>query len=228
MGIKMTNQVYQFRINLKEISPMVWRRFLIQDDRTLADLHYVIQIIMGWTDYHLNEFSIHGKRYTITNNIGMASPNGNFAEEIELQDLRLRLNKKFLYAYDFTAGWEFEIRLEKILASNEKKTYPLCISGSGASPDEECGGPKRFEFLKNEWFFKAYEELGELLKTLESKLENSDKESLEKGFDISRLREIDYWLNIDKYKRKQVNQYLKLYSKNDARWREAFDEVLYL
>ena len=36
------------------------------------------------------------------------------------------------------------------------------------------------------------------------------------------------WLNIDKYKRKQVNKYLKLYAKNDDRWQEAFDEVLYL
>jgi len=41
------NQVYQFRINLKNITPMIWRRFLIQDDRTITDLHYVIQIIMG-------------------------------------------------------------------------------------------------------------------------------------------------------------------------------------
>jgi light-regulated signal transduction histidine kinase (bacteriophytochrome) len=51
MTIKTNNQVYQFRINLKKTNPMIWRHFLIQDDRTLADLHYVIQIIMGWTDY---------------------------------------------------------------------------------------------------------------------------------------------------------------------------------
>ena len=228
MTIKTNNQVYQFRISLKKITPMIWRRFLIQEERTLADLHYVIQIIMGWTDYHLNEFSIHGKRYSIANNIGMASPNGTFAEKIKLQDLRIRLNRKFLYAYDFTAGWEFEIRLEKILTNNEKKIYPTCISGSGASPDEECGGPERFKLLKTEWSIKAYEELGEFVKILESKLENSDEEPIKNIFDINRLREVDYWLNIEKYKRKQVNKYLKLYAKDDARWQEAFDEVLYL
>ena len=35
---------------------MIWRRFMIQSDKTLKDLHYVIQMLMGWTDYHLNEF----------------------------------------------------------------------------------------------------------------------------------------------------------------------------
>ncbi|MFK7974057.1 MAG: hypothetical protein AB8B66_04280 [Rickettsiaceae bacterium] len=35
---------------------MIWRRFLIQSDMTLKDLHYVIYILMGWMNYHLNEF----------------------------------------------------------------------------------------------------------------------------------------------------------------------------
>lgn len=49
-------KIYQFKVRLKNISPMIWRRFLIQSNNTLKDLHYVIQILMGWTDYHLNEF----------------------------------------------------------------------------------------------------------------------------------------------------------------------------
>ena len=54
-------EIYQFKVHLKNISPMIWRRFLIQSTSTLQDLHYVIQIIMGWTDYHLNEFGEHPK-----------------------------------------------------------------------------------------------------------------------------------------------------------------------
>ena len=56
-------KVYQFKIHLKDINPMIWRRFLIQSNSTLKDLHYVIQILMGWTDYHLNEFIIKGSKY---------------------------------------------------------------------------------------------------------------------------------------------------------------------
>jgi len=57
---------------------MIWRRFLIQGNKTLKDLHYVIQILMGGTDYHLNEFIIKGKRYTIPNSIGYPSSNGEY------------------------------------------------------------------------------------------------------------------------------------------------------
>ena len=52
-------RIYQFKVRLKDVNPMIWRRFMIQSDKTLKDLHYVIQMLMGWTDYHLNEFIIH-------------------------------------------------------------------------------------------------------------------------------------------------------------------------
>jgi len=141
-------KIYQFKLRLKDISPMIWRRFLIQSNKTLKDLHYVIQILMGWTDYHLNEFIIKGQRYTIPNAIGYPSSNGKYGSDIKLEEFRFRDNEKFLYTYDFTAGWEFEVRLEKINSLQTKKIYPVCISGSGASPEEECGGPYRFNELK--------------------------------------------------------------------------------
>ena len=33
------------------------------DTMTLAQLHEVLQIVMGWENYHLHEFTIHGKHY---------------------------------------------------------------------------------------------------------------------------------------------------------------------
>jgi len=30
-------QIYQFKVHLKDINPMIWRRFLIQSDSTLKD-----------------------------------------------------------------------------------------------------------------------------------------------------------------------------------------------
>ncbi len=210
---------------------MIWRRILIQNDKTLADLHYVIQITMGWTDYHLNEFTIHGKRYTIANWGGMGSANGTYASDIKLKDLKLRINKKFRYEYDFTVGWEFEIRLEKMLPANEKKLYPTCISGSGASPEEECGDPDAFNFLKDKWFVKSYEEYlkyaKKLLKVMNNKEKYKDK-AIKDIFDIPRLREVMYWFYIDKYEHKQANKYLKLYAKNDDAWQDAFAEVIHL
>jgi len=39
---------------------MIWRRVLVRSDMTLSGLHQVIQIAMGWEDYHLHAFRIHG------------------------------------------------------------------------------------------------------------------------------------------------------------------------
>ena len=220
------DQIYQFRICLKDITPMILRRILIQSNKTLADLHYVIQIVMGWTDYHLNEFIIHGKRYTIPNWGGMPSANGHYGTEVRLSDLKFRLRKRFLYNYDFTAGWEFEIRLEKIIPAETKKTYPTCISGRGASPDEECGGSRRFNDLKSEWSYKSWEITTEFLRALANK--KNSKKKISDVCNIDELREAYYWLKIAKYKRGQVNKYLKFYANNDARWQEAFDEVINL
>jgi Plasmid pRiA4b ORF-3-like protein len=79
--------VYQLKIFILGISPMIWRRIKVRSDNTIADLHYIIQIAMGWTDSqasfacvagyppsreaspanvaHLHRFVIHGKDYGI-------------------------------------------------------------------------------------------------------------------------------------------------------------------
>ncbi len=57
--------VYQLKIFILGISPMIWRRIKVRSDNTIADLHYIIQIVMGWTDSHLHRFVIHKKDYGI-------------------------------------------------------------------------------------------------------------------------------------------------------------------
>ncbi len=57
--------VYQLKVVLLGISPMIWRRLLLCGDSTITDLHYIIQITMGWSDDHLNRFRIHGKQYGV-------------------------------------------------------------------------------------------------------------------------------------------------------------------
>ncbi|NOR26369.1 MAG: hypothetical protein GQ542_18665 [Desulforhopalus sp.] len=36
--------VYQLKVWLQGISPMIWRRLPVRSDSTVADLHYTIQI----------------------------------------------------------------------------------------------------------------------------------------------------------------------------------------
>lgn len=45
---------------------MIWRRILVSSDSTIEDLHYTVQLAMGWSDIHLYHFIVYGKQYGIT------------------------------------------------------------------------------------------------------------------------------------------------------------------
>jgi Plasmid pRiA4b ORF-3-like protein len=47
---------------------------------------------------------------------------------------------QYIYTYDFGDGWEHGIVLEKGLPLDPNMAYPLCMSGRGACPPEDCGG----------------------------------------------------------------------------------------
>jgi hypothetical protein len=58
--------LYELKIELLDVEPVVWRRILIGDDMSLIDLNAVIQGAMGWQAAHLSAFEIDGQRYDIT------------------------------------------------------------------------------------------------------------------------------------------------------------------
>ncbi len=60
----MNERFYMLKIQLLDIEPVIWRRFVVPASITLDRCHDVIQIVMGWTDSHLHEFTIGKKRYT--------------------------------------------------------------------------------------------------------------------------------------------------------------------
>src|SRR5712664_2174397 len=45
--------IYQLRITLREISPLIWRRLLVCSGTTLAQLHIILQIVFDWSGEHL-------------------------------------------------------------------------------------------------------------------------------------------------------------------------------
>ena len=45
---------------------MIWRRLRVHGTTSLADLHHIIQIAMGWDDDYLHHFHIHGIDYGIS------------------------------------------------------------------------------------------------------------------------------------------------------------------
>ncbi|MBW3665866.1 MAG: plasmid pRiA4b ORF-3 family protein, partial [Actinobacteria bacterium] len=43
-------------VSLDEISPRIWRRFLLRDRASFLDLHHAIQDACGWDNTHLFAF----------------------------------------------------------------------------------------------------------------------------------------------------------------------------
>ena len=134
--------VYQIRITLENVQPSIWRRVQVLSDCTLAQLHRVIRAVMAWEDYHLHQFTIKRRLYSLPN------PEDADYERKVIDERRVRLNKvvsqvgtRFDYHYDFGDNWHHDLLLEAILMPDPSIQYPVCVAGARNSPPEDCGGP---------------------------------------------------------------------------------------
>ena len=201
--------VYQLRIWLREISPAIWRRLLVRGDSTIADLHYILQIAMGWTDSHLHKFIIHGKQYGVPQIGGIwftDDPN-----QVQLGDFRFCEKERFIYVYDFGDSWQHEIRVEKQLPIDPKKAYPVCIGGARLAPPEDCGGPWAFMAQKQQYSLWYIEE--RLLNILAPDNLETDLEDYQEE-----LITFQYWLSAESFERHAVNRRLRQYALGDEVW----------
>ncbi len=184
--------IYQLKVVLLGVSPMIWRRLLVCGDSTITDLHYILQITMGWSDDHLHRFRIHGKQYGIAR-LGGLSFSDN-PDAVRLKDFRFRINECFRYEYDFHDNWQHQIRVEAISAPNPCRRYPVCINGRRACPPEDCGGPWAFMALRQH--YSVFHIMGRLLEITEDVgTEDHDEE----------LDALRYWFRVDRFDRKAAN-----------------------
>ena len=171
---KKFNQVYQFKILLKDIRPPVWRRIQVPETCTFWDLHVAIQDAMGWTDRHLHEFELKIDP-TGEMDVRIGIPDDDvIADHVVLAGWKLVISKIFSrehnkaeYTDDFGDEWTHEILLEQILPREKGVVYPLCIDGRRACPPEDCGGPPGYEdFLeiimdpRNEQYHEMLDRVG--------------------------------------------------------------------
>ncbi|MCG8352174.1 MAG: plasmid pRiA4b ORF-3 family protein [Chloroflexales bacterium] len=190
-------EVYQLRIRLCAISPLIWRRLLVRSDTSIAALHHFIQGAFGWTDSHLHRFIIHGKAYGIAY-IGGITFTDN-PHQVCLANFCVRPNERFLYEYNFHDLWRHEIRLEQILSFDPTQIYPLCTGGARAAPPESCGGPQAFLALRQHFsIFHIAERLVAVL-TKDDEIDDPHAE----------LETLRYWLAIDRFDRRAVNRQLR-------------------
>lgn len=122
---------YQLRIQLRGVSPPIWRRVLVPVDSSIRTLHAVIQASMGWENIHLNQFTIRGEHYGVYHDGGICFRTD--PDQLRLCDFGFHIHDRFLYEYDFYSEWLHDIRIEKILDIDACK-LPRCVGGRGFCP----------------------------------------------------------------------------------------------
>jgi len=124
----------------------VWRRGWVPGDATIRTLHETVQVAMGWANCHLHQFIIHGKEYGVAYEGGISFADN--PDKVRLSDFRFQPHEGFEYVYDLDDNWEHDIRVEKILALDPARAYPVCIGGAQPCPREDSGGPWRYMSLR--------------------------------------------------------------------------------
>ncbi|MGH2894779.1 MAG: plasmid pRiA4b ORF-3 family protein [Solirubrobacteraceae bacterium] len=154
----------QVKVTLLGVSkPPVWRRLLVADEEGLDHLHAVIQLSMGWSDYHMHVFATEAGEY------GVPDPELGFLDErrVALLQLLRHPGDRIRYTYDFGDAWEHEIVLEKMIDADPGQVYPMCVAGKGACPPEDCGSVWGYARLRAVLADPSDEEHSSMLEWLE-------------------------------------------------------------
>ncbi len=152
--------ILQLKISLVGASkPPVWRRVLVPATLRLDRLHDVIQAAMGWTDTHLHAFEAGGVDY------GPVDPELDHEDErrTAIGDLLSEPRDRMRYVYDFGDYWQHDIVIEKVLEAERGARYPVCVTGKGRRPPEDCGGVWGYADLREKLADPTHEEHADML-----------------------------------------------------------------
>jgi hypothetical protein len=197
------DDILQLKVTLKWTEPPIWRRIQVEKNITFFVLHHIIQIAMGWEDYHLYEFKIDNYRIGEPNEeldgFGFRSNKLIDASTITLDRIITDTKKRrFEYEYDFGDGWIHQISIEKFLPRDNSKSYPICTDGKLNCPPEDCGGVGGFY---------------QLLDIIEDKNHPEHKDMIEW---LGGLYDQEYFdINEINNKLAELDQYIKEWSDNE-------------
>ena len=134
---------YVFKIVLQGIRPQIWRRFKVPAGISFHTLHDIVQVVMGWENYHLYRFDVGEMSFTTE----PMSSEDHYSDE-PIDAYLAEVGYQLFYEYDFGDRWEHVLTLEKFLVREIDE--PLCIAGNRACPPEDSGGSWLYdEFLRS-------------------------------------------------------------------------------
>lgn len=165
--------LYQFKIQLKDIEPAIWRRIIVPDRYTFWELHCAIQDAMGWLDHHLHEFRIPLRTFHDVVRIGIPFDDDFYDDvgpepgwQLQISDYFIEVGERAEYEYDFGDCWRHDILLEGIFLREKGRKYPQCTGGARACPPEDCGGVPGYYDLLDIMADKSHEECEDMVRWL--------------------------------------------------------------
>lgn len=165
---------YQLKITIKESRPPIWRRVIVPERITFADLDEIIEKIFGWTHEHLYEFYFPSvdARFTLD------PDSDEDTDDVHTQfiDEWMWADSRFRYIYDFGDYWEHTICVEKIV--NYEYRYPIVLKSKGPYMIEDCGGIYDFYTVFDDAEAFDLESANHELEKCVFKIPESDKEKI--------------------------------------------------
>jgi len=139
---------YLLHISLLFSEPLIWRRVQVPGSISLATLHQIIQISMGWSDSYVHQFLVGKISYEPTLGDNAVRENKKYDERnFTLQELEEGIQFMFAYLYDDGDIWEHELRLEEIIVPTKEQHNPVLLSGERACPPETTGDIHEYQSL---------------------------------------------------------------------------------
>ena len=140
---KTMTSIYQFRIEITDSEPPIWRRLQVDAEITFSELHDIIQIAFQ-TEFNSEEYEFlinqvkvfdFGAEIDTGQNPELKDSNDTFLDEY----LTLT-GTRFIYSCDSEDHAKYLIVLEKILSDAEDIDHPRCLDGEGTSPHADSAG----------------------------------------------------------------------------------------
>ena len=143
-GMTSKTDIARLKVEIDEVAPAVIRRVEVPVTIRLDDLHFVLQIAIGWQNCHPFEFRAgNDSSAKIWGLLDRDNPESSplSAETATLADL-LALGPTFAYDYVFGDDWR---HIEAIESATPDAVYPRLISAEGRCPPADIGGPSGYE-----------------------------------------------------------------------------------
>ena len=136
------SEIARLSVEIDDVTPRVLRVVEVPADIRLDDLHFVLQIAIGWQNGHPFEFRIGDKVWGQPDRDADVSPTP--AERATLADIFTH-GDTFKYDYVFGEDWQHTVTLLSRAAARPDMRYPNLIGAEGRCPPADIGGPVGYE-----------------------------------------------------------------------------------